>query len=73
VSTSLARCRVTVAGPLATCVLTTLRSRFDVEAVESRGDRTELVVARVDQAAQRALLVLLWDAGHAVHSVTWAG
>jgi hypothetical protein len=51
-------------------VLTTLRARFDLESARPGEDGTELVVAGVDQATQRALLTLLWDTGHVVRSLT---
>ncbi|RSM50749.1 hypothetical protein DMA12_00920 [Amycolatopsis balhimycina DSM 5908] len=69
-NTDASRYRVTVAGPVAEGVLATLRARFDLESVRPGDDGTELVVAGVDQAAQRALLTLLWDTGHVVRSVT---
>lgn len=63
------RCRVTVAGSLAAGILATLESRFEVESAEPRADGIEVVVSRVDQATQRALLTYLWDTGHTIRSL----
>ncbi|MDT7582140.1 MAG: hypothetical protein QOK35_3404, partial [Pseudonocardiales bacterium] len=46
-----------------------IRTRFDHVSAPG-ADGTTLVVDGVDQAAVRALLTLLWDAGHEVLSLT---
>jgi hypothetical protein len=58
------RCELT--GPIARSLLVVLRSRF--ERVTVRGPL--LIVGDVDQAAVRALLILLWDAGLGVRAVS---
>ena len=63
------RCAVTVRGPIAPPVLDTIRARFG-EASASGTPHTTLVVKGKDQAAVRALLALLWDAGHDVLALT---
>jgi hypothetical protein len=42
-----------------------MRARFDVEAASASG-HTVLTVGRADQAALRALMIMLWDSGHDV-------
>ena len=59
------RCELTVTGPLAGSVLETMQSRFDAMATR-HPDRTVVVARSVDQAAVRALMVMLWDSGHEV-------
>jgi hypothetical protein len=39
--------------------------------VEVGSSRCSVVVRGIDQAAVRALLLLLWDAGFEVHAMTW--
>lgn len=51
--------------PIADTLLDVIRTRFD--RVSTPGpDRTVIVVADVDPASVRALLILLWDTGHDV-------
>jgi hypothetical protein len=52
---------LTVRGPVPGSLTDTIRTRFDRVSLD-----TVLVVDDVDQAAVRALLTLLWDAGHEV-------
>jgi len=52
---------LTVRGPVPGSLTDTIRTRFDRVSLG-----TVLVVDDVDQAAVRALLTLLWDAGHDV-------
>jgi hypothetical protein len=52
---------LTVRGPVAGALTDMIRSRFDRVSLD-----TVLVVDELDQAAVRALLTLLWDAGHDV-------
>ena len=52
---------LTVRGPVPGSLTDTIRTRFDRVSLD-----TVLVVDDVDQAAVRALLTLLWDAGHDV-------
>ena len=61
------RCELTLRRPLSQSLLAAMRSRFDGV---STPDATVLVVQDVDQAAIRALLVMLWDEGHDVLSMT---
>jgi hypothetical protein len=49
-----------------------IRTRFDHVSAPG-ADGTTLVVDDLDQAAVRALLTLLWDAGHEVLSLTADG
>jgi hypothetical protein len=44
-------------------------TRFDIAAAPTLG-RQALIVDHLDQAALRALLIMLWDAGQAVVSIT---
>jgi hypothetical protein len=64
---AMARCEVTVRGPLSRSLLGMVRSRFDRVSTPAAD---VLVVDAVDQAAVRALLTLLWDADHSVLSLT---
>jgi hypothetical protein len=63
------RCELTVTGPLARAVLETMQSRFDAVATRHPG-RTVVVARAVDQAAVRALMVMLWDSGHEVQAMS---
>jgi hypothetical protein len=63
------RHRVTVAGPLSRAVAATVTSRFTGVGIGRTRTTTVLDVVLVDQPALRALLTLLWDAGHDVRSV----
>lgn len=58
-------CRLTVAGPLACSVIEAIQLRFDASATRTAVG-TVLTVDGVDQAAIRALMIMLWDSGHQV-------
>jgi hypothetical protein len=63
------RCELTLRGPLSQALLGVIRTRFDhVSAPDANG--TVLILENLDQASVRALLTLLWDAGHEVLSLT---
>ena len=63
------RCELTLGRPLSGSLLDVIRTRFDrVSAPGANG--TVLVVENLDQASVRALLTLLWDAGHEVLSLS---
>ena len=59
------RCELTVRGPVAGPVVAALRARFDVGSASLSG-HTVLTVDPADQAAVRALMLMLWDSGHEV-------
>jgi len=61
------RCELTVRAPLSQSLLGEIRSRFDLSA--SDADGSVLILENLDQASVRALLTLLWDAGHEVLSL----
>jgi len=63
------RCELTVTGQLAGSVVETLRSRFTVVSI-CAAEGTVLTVDNVDQAAVRAVMIMLWDTGHEVLSMT---
>ena len=66
-------CELTVAGGVARSVLDTIESRFDVRSVRPADrpvGRTVLTVTGVDQAAVRALMIMLWDSGYDVLAMT---
>lgn len=64
-------CRLRVAGPLPRALADSIRDRFTGVSIQSRsGQPTVLDLRSADQPALRALLTLLWDAGHDVLSVT---
>ena len=67
--TGRARYEFALDGPLARTADALLRTRFDGVSTGD-GDPAVLVVDDLDQAGVRALLVLLWDTGHAVCSMT---
>jgi len=56
------RCELVINGPIAQAVVETIADRFGPSTV----DHGVLTVEGVDQAAVRALMVLLWDTGHEV-------
>ena len=63
------RCELRLRGPLSGSLLALIRTRFDhVTAPGANG--TVLIVENLDQASVRALLTLLWDAGHEVLSLS---
>lgn len=59
------RCELTVSGPVALSVTEAISARFDGVSTRT-GDRTVLVIEAVDQAAVRAVMIMLWDSGHDV-------
>ena len=63
------RCELTVSGQVARSVVAAMRARFDVVSTRTADD-TVLTVGVADQAAVRALLIILWDAGHEVVAMT---
>jgi hypothetical protein len=62
------RSELTLRGPLSGALRGLIRSRFD--QVSMPADRSVLIIEDLDQASMRALLTLLWDAGHEVESLT---
>ena len=56
-------------GPLSRALLGLIRTRFDQVSVPD-ADGSVLIIEDLDQASVRALLTLLWDAGHEVLSLT---
>lgn len=68
-SIDVARYEFTVDGPLARSVDERIRAQFEHVSTRS-GDRTRLIVDNIDQAAVRAVLNLLWDAGHDILSIS---
>ena len=64
------RLEVTLFGPLAVSVRSLLHQRYDQVMIASApGVGTVVMIADIDQAGERAVLNLLWDTGHQVHSV----
>ena len=55
-------------GPLSSALLGLIRTRFDQVSVPA-ADGSVLIIEDLDQASVRALLTLLWDAGHEVLSL----
>ena len=63
--------RLTVAGRLPNSVQTTIGARFGDDVRISPVDgQTALTIEAMDQSALRALLILLWDCGHEVVSLS---
>lgn len=63
--------RLTVAGRLPDAVTQTIVARFgDGVRIRSTGGRTMLNLHDLDQPSLRAMLVLLWDFGHEVLSLS---
>jgi cytochrome c-type biogenesis protein CcmH/NrfF len=63
--------QLTVAGRLPSSVTTTIVARFgDGVRIRPIDGRTTLTLGAIDQPALRALLILLWDFGHVVLSVS---
>ena len=70
----MSRFELRVNGPLASWVVELIDTRFEgVVASEGAGADTTVIVTGIDPAAQRALLNLLWDAGHDVVSMKATG
>jgi hypothetical protein len=63
------RSELTLRGPVSGALLGLIRTRFDQVSM-SATDRSVLIIEDLDQASTRALLTLLWDAGHEVQSLT---
>ena len=63
-------CRLAVTGPLPAGLVETITDRFGTVRTCREGTDTVLDVEVVDQPSLRALLTLLWDAGHDVHDVS---
>ena len=59
------RFELTMRGPIAHSLLDVILTRFDHVSTPGT-DGTVLVAEAMDQASVRALLNLLWDAGHEV-------
>jgi len=69
------RCELTVSGPVARSVVAAMRARFGAVSPPARvngTDATVLTVDVTDQAAVRALMLMLWDSGHDVLAMTVA-
>ena len=64
------RYRLSVSGPLPRRLVETINHRFGNVSVGRSGEDTVLDAILVDQPSLRALLTLLWDAGHDVHDVS---
>ncbi len=62
------RSELTLCGPLSSTLRGLIRSRFDQVSM-SPADRSVLIVEGLDEASVRALLTLLWDAGHEIRSL----
>jgi hypothetical protein len=65
------RCEITVRGRLPESLIELISTRFDghLNAGDAGGRDTVLLVEAADPSAERALLTLLWDAGHDVTSM----
>jgi len=64
------RYRLSVPGPLSRPLLETITHRFGDVAVSRSGHDTVLDADLADTPSLRALLTLLWDAGHDVRDVS---
>ena len=64
------RYRLSVTGPVPRRLVETISHRFGNVSVGRDGEDTVLDAVLVDQPSLRALLTLLWDAGHDVHDVS---
>jgi hypothetical protein len=62
-------CELTVTGHLARSVVEAIGSRFTVVSTRS-AEISVLTIADVDQSAVRALMIMLWDTGHEVLTMT---
>jgi hypothetical protein len=63
------RYRLTVRGPLPGAVVATIRERFGRVSITCRSTATAVEIVGADQPELRALLTLIWDAGHDVRSL----
>ncbi len=64
------RYRLSVTGAVPGRLIETITHRFGTVAVGRSGEDTVLDAVLVDQPSLRALLTLLWDAGHDVHDLS---
>ncbi len=64
------RYRLSVTGPVPRRLVETISHRFGNISVGRNGEDTVLDAVLVDQPSLRALLTLLWDAGHDVRDVS---
>ena len=64
------RYRLSVTGPVPRRLVDTIADRFGKVSVGRNGDDTVLDAVLLDQPSLRALLTLLWDAGHDVQDVS---
>jgi hypothetical protein len=62
------RCELALRGPVSHALLELIRTRFDHVSTPD-GDDSVLLIEDLDQASVRALLNLLWDAGHSLQSL----
>jgi hypothetical protein len=63
------RCELALRGPVSHTLLEVIRTRFDQVSTPD-ADSSVLIIEDFDQASVRALLTLLWDAGHEMVSLT---
>jgi hypothetical protein len=63
------RCELALRGPVSHTLLEVIRARFDHVSTPN-ADSSVLIIEGFDQASVRALLNLLWDAGHEMLSLT---
>jgi hypothetical protein len=63
------RYRLVVTGPVSQYVTETIAQRFGEVSIRREAAGTVLELACADQPALRAVLTLLWDAGHDVRHV----
>ena len=62
--------RLRVRGQIAHSVIEVIRSRYDqANFVSGGGGDTLLIVDDLDSSAERAMLNILWDAGHEVGTI----
>jgi hypothetical protein len=61
--------RLLVPGPVSRGLARAVADRFAGATVRGAGEDTVVELPGADQPALRALLTLLWDAGHDVHEV----
>ena len=63
------RCELILRRAPSPALLELIRSRFD-QVSPRASDDAALIIENLDQASVRALLTLLWDAGHEVVALT---
>lgn len=64
------RYQLSVTGPVPRRLVETISQRFGNVRVGRNGEDTVLDAVLVDQPSLRALLTLLWDAGHDVRDIS---